>query len=395
MNGNLRMLALSAGFVGAMVAEGALPEAKITSFTQNESSRQVKIIYNLSSDAIVTLDIETNVTEEVFASIGEENVIGAVGAVNRLVKAGEDLEITWRPDRSWPGHVYRNGEVRAALKVWAMEAPPDYMVIDLDSKSVAYYPCAKALPFGGVSNDIYRTSKIAFRKIPAAGENFMMTASKEVQLSKDFYMAIFEMTKGQAHRIGADTNKAIVNGYEQNDMTPFNDWAFWQIRCGSQDGPSGTVGFQWPNEDLRTARSASSSSLIGHLRSLFDGKYCFDLPTEAQWFYARGTQTDEMKCFAGSLQRVGTRKPNEFGIYDMVGNARECCLDIYSAALSGTGAVEIDPPGPSSYANSSVYYHILRGGAYNDSGDIRQLQDPWSIKGGVRLCLTLGEELRE
>ena len=78
--------------------------------------------------------------------------------------------IFWRPRKSWPGHVFTNGEVSVEVKAWDVAVPPDYMVIDLVNRSDAprYYTCEEALP-GGRTNEIYLTKKLVMRRIPAAG----------------------------------------------------------------------------------------------------------------------------------------------------------------------------------------------------------------------------------
>lgn len=72
----------------------------------------------------------------------------------------------------------------------------------------------------------------------------------------------------------------------------------------------------------------------------------FTLPTEAQWEYvARGGQKSKGCVYAGSdyleeiawfhgnsgssLHSVGKKKPNELGVYDIIGNVCVWCLDWY------------------------------------------------------------------
>ena len=107
----------------------------------------------------------------------------------------------------------------------------------------------------------------------------------------------------------------------------------------------------------------------------------YRLPTEAQWEYAcrAGTQTtwsfgnDEKQLgnygwFSGNASntgaqyahKVGMKKPNPWGLYDMHGNVWEWCSDWYDEKLSGG----TDPVGP---RRGSV--HVGRGGGCWDSPD--------------------------
>ena len=102
----------------------------------------------------------------------------------------------------------------------------------------------------------------------------------------------------------------------------------------------------------------------------------FRLPTEAQWeFAARGgveskgykyagsNNLDEVAWYTensgGKTHEVGTKQPNELGIYDMSGNVWEWCLDWYSSSYP-TASPVTDPKGSSS-GNCRVY----RGGSWD------------------------------
>jgi hypothetical protein len=79
----------------------------------------------------------------------------------------------------------------AAMSAAACAAAPDYMVVDLRAwKTARFYQSADKLPGGGVSNPLYKTDYIAFRKIPR----------------KDWYIAMNEVTPAQASLVTGTAN---------------------------------------------------------------------------------------------------------------------------------------------------------------------------------------------
>lgn len=101
---------------------------------------------------------------------------------------------------------------------------------------------------------------------------------------------------------------------------------------------------------------------------------CFRLPTEAEWEYAaRGGNKSHGYKYAGSnsidnvawyydkfdfsgTHTVGTKAPNELGLYDMTGNVFEWCQDWFG---DYSDEAQTNPTGPSSGSK-----RILRGGAW-------------------------------
>ena len=92
----------------------------------------------------------------------------------------------------------------------------------------------------------------------------------------------------------------------------------------------------------------------------------FGIPTEAQWEYACRARTvgayagnlDEMAWLEGNSKGkshpVGSKKPNDWGLYDMHGSAAEWCRDGYIAYTTNS---VIDPVG-----SESIDSKCVRGG---------------------------------
>ena len=107
----------------------------------------------------------------------------------------------------------------------------------------------------------------------------------------------------------------------------------------------------------------------------------YRLPTEAEWEYAcragspsaypLGTDAKTIGASAwhagnskGRYQKVGQKKPNAWGLYDMLGNVAEWTLDQYvpdyAAATADSSIDPVIPP-------KSRYPRTVRGGSYLDA----------------------------
>ena len=143
----------------------------------------------------------------------------------------------------------------------------------------------------------------------------------------------------------------------------------------------------------------------------------FRLPTEAEWEYAArggnkskgykysGSNTigdvawyDVNACDVGSsssnygTHQVGTKQPNELGIYDMSGNVWEWCSDWYDEDYYSSSP-STNPTGPHN-KEGKYSFRVLRGGCwFNDAQCCRVVKrnDDWPGSGcfliGFRLAL--------
>ena len=252
---------------------------------------------------------------------------------------------------------------------------------------------------------------MVLRRIPAAGKSYMMRtnnasvnggAGVEVSFARDYYIGVFEVTQTQWFKF------ASRQSYETNALY-------------SAMRPASYLSMQTDNSI--TIRRTLSSTLANHdvkggfFKNLQDRTgLLFDLPTEAMWEYAcrAGTTTalysgkaysyDEAAKLARMYNHVsdrncnltkrtaivGSYKPNAYGLYDMLGNVWEWCLDNYVAVGSLPGGT--DP-----IVTSPQFYHVIRGaGVAKDSNNhyVNWRQSGYYgyygyFDGGFRVCLYL------
>ncbi len=194
-------------------------------------------------------------------------------------------------------------------------------------------------PAGSAPAGAKGATQIEFVKVPA-GE-FMMgclpddkdcledeVPRHKVRLTKGFEMGKYEVTQAQ-----------------------------WEALMGSNPGsnPSQTKG---PNNPVDSVDKDDIHAFLDKLNARNDG-YKYRLPTEAEWEYAARADAPEVPraslgdyaWFAANSDDeshpVGLKKPNAWGLYDMLGNVREWVDDraaYYDYAPLPD--VSIDPKGP-------------------------------------------------
>lgn len=426
MNCKAILTTAAAGAVLSVFSAVPAPEVSVSGMSQ-DSKGVATISYTLSAaDAVVTLDIETNATGNVWASIGGVAVSAAQGDVWKKVEIGTHT-IKWDGASCWADHKIPANGIRAVVTAWALDNTPDYMAVDISAgaqpNTQTYYPAADFVP-GGVTNGLYKTTKLLMRKIMAKDVEWTMgsttletqnrqaarEATHQVTLTNNYYIGVYEVTQSQWSQVA--TNSTIsANFTTEWFMRPMEKVCYNEIRLKYDSNAAATAdeiaNCSWP-------KKPNPSSFLGLLRSKTG--LDFDLPSEAQWEFAAragngvgywndgsailNTNPDDnlkllgrYECNGGKVLSgtsyvspaascgvtngtaiVGSYAPNAWGLYDMHGNVCEWCLDWYADDITAHGGkVNIDPATPANtLSDVSSANRVLRGGGwYNAAGNCR------------------------
>lgn len=366
----MKRVTCSAFFAAFAVCALAAPSVTVVSARQTDANA-VTVVYTLSEPAIVTFDVYTN-----GASIALGKAWSVEGDINCKLAAGEHT-FDWFQQSDWPADIPAEW-CRIALVPWALDDPPDYMVVKLGVDSnVTFHATAVNVPFGVVS-EASRRYQMVFRRIHAANKVWRMgtdgDTNKEipryVTLTNDYYMGVFPVTYEQHNMFADDPYSYASRKGSRADNVP----SYEALRG------SAASGHNWPTD----GHAVAEDSIIGVFRAR-SGLAKVDLPTDAEWEYACRAGNSGMWCFGNAESLlpeyawfsghpypdrkrppVGLLKPNSFGLYDMHGSGWEWCLDWYSAgadyAVSGESVTA--PGGPVSGAT-----RIVRGGSYTHNSD--------------------------
>lgn len=376
------VVALSAGLLSAA------PFVTVDSVVQDAATRAVTVTYTLSGGpAIVTLDV----TPE--GGVAPAAVRSLKGDVNKKVSGDTTHVITWYAAEDW-GDAVVDAKLDAKVEVWPLSSPPDYMVVDLTiaGDNIRYYRSPEHFPWdGGVHSFDSKYFRMVFRRIPAAGVIWRMGSPEtetdrvagnsekphQVLLTNDYYLAVFPTTQRQYYYVTDGDDPSNFKG----GSNPVECIYYFKLRGATPD-------YDWPNTGL----AVDPTSFFGRLRAWTGNAYQFDLPTEAEWEYAAragtgtrfnnppsgssGLSNSEKVAWTsriaeGRTHEVGLLEPNNFGLYDTLGNVREWCRDWWQNDSFETGSVTTNPAGPSAatefWTNSAgVTYgkRILRGWAW-------------------------------
>ena len=193
----------------------------------------------------------------------------------------------------------------------------------------------------------------------------------KVTLTKDFHIGVFEVTQGQWEKL-MKTNPSNFKDVGKGAPVEKVSWDDCQDFMKKMNGKSKSLGFR--------------------------------LPTEAEWEYAcragtegdiYGENLDEIAWYDKNSDKttheVGKKKPNAWGLYDMLGNVWEWCSDWYGEYTKGQ---DKDPVGPRTGSSRVIRGDCCSDGAvrsYRSTNRDKSPSDYRSCGIGFRIALTAGQ----
>ena len=311
-----------------------------------------------------TSEIKVQVNLKVLLTVNERyeiSVHSSWGSRGQMInpydyQEGEVIKINI-PFRKRPGKEY----VVTSIKVDDKELPyKDETILPQRDKELLLLPSnANQLTNGedSAQSFIETINGVSFKMIKVEGGTFKMGA-QSTDPNGENYDSEARSDEGPVHSVKLDDYYIAETTVTQK---------MWEVVMGRN--------CSHPKSDNLPVNNVSwedCQKFIAKLNSI-TGR-CYSLPTEAQWEYAaRGGNKRQgymysggnilnnvawNRCNTSSICRVGTKIPNELGLYNMSGNVREWCVDVYSTYKSG---FQLNPQGASKGDN-----HVLRGGCYVD-----------------------------
>jgi formylglycine-generating enzyme required for sulfatase activity len=215
----------------------------------------------------------------------------------------------------------------------------------------------------------------------------------EVEISKPFYLGVYEVTQKQFKEVMGYHTSCFSTDGKGKEGIQYGKGTNTAQPAGGKDTVKGMNTDDFPVEQVNWEEATEFCKKLTELAAEKKTGLTYRLPTEAEWEYAsRGGATSSSPFningkpsnslasnqanfngnspFDGAANgpnlnrpcKVGSYKPNGFGLFDMHGNVWEWCADWYGRDYY-TKSPRIDPPGPREGSS-----RVMRGGSWAHPG---------------------------
>lgn len=395
--------------IGAAAVAAGVNASSITidSVTQRWPwNNKIDITYTVTDGQTLTADPTNDVYMRLVftATIGgntytiDGNTIGASATGSAV---GTQHTVTWTPPTDLK--VKASGCTMSA-SLYAADAPSgdDYMVIDLEesdsSKAVTFEGLlySQALSNARYNTDTYKTDKMVLRKVPRwadraslpnaaslpatgyqTGHSALNHSTPTNWVTKlDYYIGVFPVTQAQYVKFGQSNPSECTDEIGNH---PVENVCYDDLRGGTRAGTA-----------LTEVDSTDSGTFLQRLNCKTGNTFAFDLPTEVMYEIAcRAGQTgkyywgDDATVFStyvvyntSSTAATGSKTPNDWGLYDVVGNVYEWCLDDSTNSHDSPDLATLDNPF-TPYVNADWTRARIRGIKYPESTNTKYIQSSY------------------
>ena len=332
------------GFAAALALFTSAADAATTITIDNVRQRwpwnnNVDITYTIAGDDAT----EGNVCRVVITTIVDGTTYTAYdGAPNVNVLPGT-YTVTWS---GAPAGVKQSDcKMTARFYTIAVPAGDDYMIVDIVGNAVTYEGLFAANDtFGGVSGqglsnvrynqNRYKDTHLALRKVPKGTYKTGDGGTTTWTTAKDYYIAVFPVTNRQYWRfvnMDPDEHNTPLNsaGLRSRQLPYVNDVRGTADPSAAPQKISGQYPIiAWLNEktgmvfDLPTRYMHEIATRAGTTT-----KYYWGANSASQADCSRYAVCEYSRYNNNYVQPVGSRLPNNWGLYDMVGNHWQLCID--------------------------------------------------------------------
>ena len=197
-----------------------------------------------------------------------------------------------------------------------------------------------------------------------------------VKITKPFYLGTYPVTQGEYEKVmGVNPSAFTEKQMDVSAPEPPFDQGFKEQREKDAEKVAGKDTSRHPVETISWDDAMEFCRRLSAVPAERTARRVYRLPTEAEWEYAcrAGTTSrwycgdDEAGLFdaawfgnnaLGMTHPVGEKRPNAWGLYDMIGNLRQWCGDWYAKDYYGHSPPD-DPVGP-----PAGDWRVLRGGSW-------------------------------